>query len=546
MSRLLILGVSPLPFEITTRSFGPGTRTWQITKPLLDDGHEVHLVAMRIPNTYPDDSPPEIVRRDGRLTYASVTDELYFRSAYVRDAYTTFHPEAVIYAHGSVSYDEGLVNPEVPLWIDLCGHVMAEAQAKADVYRDDFYLEYFFDRVTRAVIHGDRFSTVSDAQAWAVIGELGLAGRLNSMTNGHELVHTIPCGVEERDYHHDRTVLRGVDVERDAFVVLWSGGFNTWTDIDTMFNGLIRAMERDGSIRFVATGGQIDGHDEITYPRFVEMVGSSPHPDRFVLKGWLPRDLVPNYYFEADVGINCEKDIYEVRLGSKHRILDWSRAALPVISTRVTELSEKLEHEQVAFVCVPGDPVALSEVILEASRRREELPKLGRRFRHTARRLYGFAQTTRELRRWATSPSFAPDRDLSPLCLGAWLDSLSRLPDAVSRLQPLADLVEKVRRQDQQLAETTAVVGLLKQELAVSGQLAESMGQQLEDLRRELREALADRNDLHDRLRASEAQGNALVAWRQAFESRLAVRVLRMLQGGRKPWHDVGADRRRT
>jgi glycosyltransferase involved in cell wall biosynthesis len=546
MSRLLILGISPLPFETTNQSFGPGTRTWQITKPLLDDGHEVHLVAMRIPKTYPEDTPPEIVRRDGCLTYASVTDGLYFRSSYVRDVYATFHPEAVIYAHGSVSYDDGVVDPEVPMWIDLCGHVMAEAQAKAEVYRDDFYLEYFFDRVTGAVVRGDRFSTVSDAQAWAVIGELGLAGRLNSMTNGHKLVHTIPCGVEERDYHHDRTVLRGVDVEREAFVVLWSGGFNTWTDIDTMFNGLIHAMERDASIRFVATGGQIDGHDEITYPRFVEMVRASPHQDRFVLKGWLPRDQVPSHYFEADVGINCEKEIYEVRLGSKHRILDWSRAALPVISTRVTELSEALKHEQVAFLCEPGDPTALGEAILEASRQREQLSELGQRFRQTMRRLYGFAETTRELRRWATAPSFAPDRDLSPLCLGAWLDCLPRPPDATSRLQQLADLVEQVCRQDEQLAEAKAVAERLKHELAVSGQLAESMRRQLEDLRRKLHEVRADRDDLQERLSASEAQGNALVAWREAFESRLTVRVLRVLQGGRKPWHDVGADRRRN
>jgi SAM-dependent methyltransferase len=145
-----------------------------------------------------------------------------------------------------------------------------------------------------------------------------------------------------------------------------------------------------------------------------------------VLKGWLPRDLVPNYYFEADVGINCEKDIYEVQLGSKHRILDWSRAALPVVSTRVTELSLAIERERSGFVCAPEDPAALGDAILEALSRREELPELGQRFRQTMRRLYGFGETTRELRRWAAEPSFATDRDLSPLCVGAWQRARSR------------------------------------------------------------------------------------------------------------------------
>ncbi len=140
-------------------------------------------------------------------------------------------------------------------------------------------------------------------------------------------------------------------------------------------------MDRDPSIRFVATGGQIDGHDEITYPRFVDLIEASPHRDRFVLKGWLPRDLVPNYYFEADVGINCEKDIYEVRLGSKHRILDWSRAGLPVVSTRVTELSAAVEEDDVGFICDAGDPEALGRAILEAVEKRDELKEMGERFR---------------------------------------------------------------------------------------------------------------------------------------------------------------------
>ena len=259
------------------------------------------------------------------------------------------------------------------------------------MYRDDDYLGYFFNRVLGCLFTGDAFSTVSDAQRWALIGELGLAGRLNSLTNGVDLVHTIPCGAEEDDYRHEERVLRGIDVDDDDFVVLWSGGFNTWTDVDTMFGALSVAMDRDPSIRFVATGGQIDGHDELTYPRFVDLIESSPHRDRFTLKGWIPRELVPNYYFEADVGINCEKDIYEVRLGSKHRILDWSRAALPVVTTRVTELSEAVEADGVGFV--------------------------GRRFRRAMRRRYGFEVSTEALRRWAASPAAAPDRGRQATCL---------------------------------------------------------------------------------------------------------------------------------
>jgi len=480
MSKLLILGVSPLPFETTERSFGPGTRTWQITEPLLDDGHTVQLLAMRIPSAYPADADDVIVRNQGRFAYTSVTADLYFNSSIAREAYQTMRPEAVIFAHGSASFHPALLEPEVPVWIDLCGHVMAEAQAKAAVYDDDSYLEYFFQRVAGLLFKGDRYSTVSTAQKHALIGELGLAGRLNARTDGHDLVHPIPCGVEEEDYRHERTVLRGVDADDDDFVVLWSGGFNTWTDVDTMFTGLSHAMEHDPSIRFVATGGQIDGHDELTYPRFVDMIAASPHRERFVLKGWLPRDLVPNYYFEADVGINCEKDIYEVRLGSKHRILDWSRAALPVVSTRVTELSEAIEKEGVGFICAAGDPIALGAAILEASRRRAELPALGKRCRDVLRRLYGFRESTRALRAWAAAPSFAPDRGREPRCL-------------------------------ERMAADNLVPGP-------------------KTVREELQAARCEAEALRRELEAVRAEAGFLRAWRSAFELRPLVRLVRRLQ----------------
>ena len=417
MSRLLILGVSPLPFESTLRSFGPGTRTWQLTEPLLTDGHEIVLVGMRIPETYPAETPPEISETRDRLTYHSIDGELYFQSRYVQRVHDELRPDAVIFAHAAASYSDSVVETPAPIWIDLCGHVMAEAQAKAAVYHDDSYLDYFFHKMLVSLFRGDVFSTVSDAQRWALIGELGLAGRLNSLTNGVDLAHTIPCGAEEEDYRHERKVLRGVDVGDDDFVVLWSGGFNTWTDVDTMFAGLSWAMDREPSLRFVATGGQIDGHDEITYPRFVDAIAASPHRDRFILKGWLPRELVPNYYFEADVGINCEKDIYEVRLGSKHRILDWSRASLPVVSTRVTELSDAVEEDGVGFVCSAGDPEALGRAILRAVERRAELPELGREFKSAMRRRFGFRATTTSLRAWAAAPTFAPDHGRTPTCL---------------------------------------------------------------------------------------------------------------------------------
>jgi len=190
----MVFGCAPLPFETTNRSYGPGTRTWQLVQPLLDDGHEVQLVAMRIPETFPEDTPAEQIRTTDRLTYANLDGGLYFGGDYARRTAEEFRPEAIVFAHAPASYESCILEPEAPVWIDLCGHVMAEAQAKASVYRDNQYLDYFFDKIRGALLGGDRFSTVSDAQRFALVGELGLLGRLNWQTNHEELIHTIPCG----------------------------------------------------------------------------------------------------------------------------------------------------------------------------------------------------------------------------------------------------------------------------------------------------------------------------------------------------------------
>ena len=84
----------------------------------------------------------------------------------------------------------------------------------------------------------------------------------------------------------------------------------------------------------------------------------------FQNKGWIPGRDVPDHYFEADIGINIDKDIYEVRLGSKNRILDWFRAGLCVLSSDVCELTRQMAEAGAGYVFKPGDPKDLAQKIL--------------------------------------------------------------------------------------------------------------------------------------------------------------------------------------
>ena len=440
MSRLLILGSGPLLFEDANRTYAAGARTWQITAPLIADGHEILLVGQRLPLSYPEDLPAEMVVRDeDSFIYRSVHPVVFQSPGYLEGVRADFKPDAVIYPHASASFNSKFLAPKEPVWIDVNGHVMTEAQAKAAVYRDNGFLDHFFLMELDMLAHGDVFSTVCDPQTWALLGELGLAGRLNSATNDRLLVESVPVGVSDKEYQASGRAFRGLDVPADSFVVLWSGGYNTWTDVDTMFAGLEFAMERSPSLHFVSTGGQIDGHDEITYPHMVSLIEASKFRDRFHLRGWIPRSEVPNYYLEADIGLNCEKPILEVAFGSKQRILDWSRAELPCVSTRLTELSRVLEREKAGMVFEPNDSLELGRLLTGAAGNREAVHEMGRHCRGRFREIFGYSKTIEPFREWATKPWHSPDRGRERHCLESMVAEILKLrallADAEARSQ---------------------------------------------------------------------------------------------------------------
>ena len=51
----------------------------------------------------------------------------------------------------------------------------------------------------------------------------------------------IPCGLVDEPAEEtgpSDPIVRGRHVPEGAFIVLWSGGYNVWSDVDTLFAGL--------------------------------------------------------------------------------------------------------------------------------------------------------------------------------------------------------------------------------------------------------------------------------------------------------------------
>jgi len=409
--RILVCGLCPLPFENTSQNYGPGIRTWQLAKGMALDGHDIRVVAMVIPGVYEAGELVVESEVDG-ISIRRIDGEAFLDPAVIRHEIETWRPTAAVGAtvYGSLAIAQS--ETEVPFWADQFGHVMAEAQAKAALEKENWPIPRWWRMVLPVLSRADRISAVSGPQRYAAIGELGAIGRLTAETCGYEFTAVIPCGLDDdagsRPQPTEGTV-RGKIVPDDAFVVLWSGGYNVWSDIDTLFVGLEKAMAEEPAIHFLSTGGAISGHDESTYDKFQEFIAASPNEERYHLAGWLKSEEVPTYVAAADLGVLADRPMYEGMLGSKNRIVQWMADGLPAVYNRVGEIGDYLASGDLGLTFAVGDSNALAERLVWAARHRTEIERMAQRARSACLRDFSLAAATQELRVWAAAPSHAPD-----------------------------------------------------------------------------------------------------------------------------------------
>lgn len=417
--RVLLLGVGPLPFYQSNQLFGFGIRTWQFALPILAEGSQVTLVTCEFgvqkESELKDIRYGQDLSSFGDLEHISLPEpnprNMNILLTRLEEIIRTHQPNAIITAGSTISTNlAASLKTDLPIWMDMFGDLFAEIQAKTAFLDESSQFDFFHQVMTRVLLRGDRFSVVSDAQKGAAVGQLGFIGRLNRFTLGEEMVHTIPCAVDGNiSPVQKNTVLRGKTCSESDFLLLCSGGFNTWSDVDTLFYGIEGAMEKNKRIQCIVTGGKIQGHHEDGYKRFQNLVGKSPYESRFHLLGWVSNEDVAAITQECDLGLNIDLPIYESMLGSRNRILFWMQCALPTLTTVTTELSQIIQQQNLGYCIEVGDDKAMSKCIVEAASNRAKLKKLGVKSRRFVYSYFTFEESVKPLLQWIKNPTKAGD-----------------------------------------------------------------------------------------------------------------------------------------
>lgn len=405
MSRILVLGYE-LPGlaegAVEARSY----RTWQFVEPLLANGHNVCLIASQRTDQL------NVSHNLGTsLKYHRLNLMEFNWLKRVNAICEEFQPDATL----GIMLNSGLratrLERKQPLWVDLYGDRVSEGQVSSHTRNSNRGMKILFEYLTLVLRNADVYSTCSMPQKFELVGQLSMASRLNRHTMGYDFVHAILPGAPPKHAETDiKLKVRGELVPEDAFVVLWCGGYNVWTDVDTLFSALNDAMEKNLHIHYVSAGAGVKMTNNTSYERFLEKVNSSPHRERFHMLGWQPSNVVPGLYQQANVGVNLDAFHYETLLGTRTRLVEMMHHGLPVITTLGCELSHIVKEHGLGLTFQIRDAATFTKHILTMAGDRSLQQQLAKQAHDYTNTQLSFRTTTAPFLDWVKEPKFAPDR----------------------------------------------------------------------------------------------------------------------------------------
>lgn len=429
MKRILLIGNSPLPEENSAVRPAAALRTWQFLKGLervngTGAHFQIRLVTIDMPECRDQTATDEIgvlVQREAKnYEHFIVSKNDPEISQKIQNLHDDFHPDVIISVNTYPSYIAAGIKSLAPLWSDLNGWIMAEAQAQAFKMGSNDYLDHYFQMEKRVIEAADKLSAVSKAEAGALLGELGAFGRLNKESFGYKFVEHVPNGTEWLESEKKESELRLAAIEnlpKEAFVLLWVGGYNTWVDEFTLFKGVNEAMAQCPNLYFVSTGGQISGLDGQTFEKFRKMIEESEYKNRFVFLGWVETAAMPIAYARAQAGINVDRRCVETLTGARNRINEMMKFGLPVITTRGSEIADEMTRVGAGISVKSGDHVALAAAIAkiysEWSASSDEFKEYSRKGMKYIEAECNYGVTLTPLIEWLENPRPAPDRGVN-------------------------------------------------------------------------------------------------------------------------------------
>jgi len=413
MSKILLIGYNPPQLVQNIKIEAAHYRTWQFLEPLLEDGHQVCLCGGARGETGDVTLIPETWRPQLRYNPIRFGEKGWV--AHLQRIHDEFKPDCVVAVNFSHCLYTTKLRTDCPIWMDIYGDMLTIMQAAAFRARSNRGLDTSIAFMRQVAQKGDIFSGCGLPQQHMMVGELAMSGRLNHHTFGYEFVRIVPPGSPPGrpaaiPRQQARTLLAGQGISEEAFVVLWCGGYNTWTDVETLYKALTWAMAQAPLLHYVSVGANTYEALDNVYTHLLKLIDQSPYRQRFHMLGWRPWAEVPHFYQESDVGINIDALHYETLYGTRTRLVEMIASGLPVVTSLGAELSYLLRDKSAALTFAVGDWQTMGEQLLSLASNSELRNEMARTAYTFATGELSFTNTTHAIRSWVQHPTVAPDR----------------------------------------------------------------------------------------------------------------------------------------
>lgn len=241
----------------------------------------------------------------------------------------------------------------------------------------DFHNRRDVDVQTELLDHGDFFICASERQRDYWLGMLTARGRVDravyqSDRSLRSLIDVLPYGCPEEKPKPSKPVLKGVhpSVGTDDLVITWGGGTWEWFDPVMVLEAFAKAHAMEPRLRLFFMG--LDQASGTGVPRMKvaqrlrERADELGMTDKSVIFGnWAPYDERGAYLVESDMGVIATKDLAEVRLAFRSRLLDHFWTGLPTIATEGDVLADVVKENNAGIVVPIGDEDALAAAMVQ-------------------------------------------------------------------------------------------------------------------------------------------------------------------------------------
>jgi len=199
-----------------------------------------------------------------------------------------------------------------------------------------------------------------------------VAGYVGRFAIPMERVHVVPNGVDPARFPHvDRpSRLR----EDETFTLGFVGTLKSWHGLPMLVEAFGTLHAEDPRVRLIVVG---DGPERDRLKESLETRGLAAAT---VLTGAVAPQLIPEWLAAMDVAVApyaAQADFYFSPL----KVLEYMAAGLPVVASRIGQLTELIAHDRTGLLCTPDDPEALAAQL----RRLREAPELRLRLGTAAR-----------------------------------------------------------------------------------------------------------------------------------------------------------------